>query len=81
MTEQGKHMHYRLKEGVVLVSMCGGFFIFPSRKSGLPSLILSVSSGMAELLMKNTIQDIKPSDEERKKLSRLQKCGFIEEFD
>ena len=75
-------MRYRLKKSIVLFSMCGEFFIFPSRASGFYSpVILSASPELTAVLRQEASAEEKLSEEQWKKLKRLMAAGLIEEFE
>jgi len=74
-------VRYRLKEGVVLLRMCGEHFIFPSRKAkGLVPVILKASPELVSVLRPEgyTVKEV--SMETEKKLKCLVKAGFAEEY-
>lgn len=75
-------MTYRLRKGVVVFSMCGEDFIFPSREADrLPPAILTLTPDLAEALKKGANTDSYGfSPEEQKKLQRLAAAGYIEVY-
>ena len=74
-------MAYCVKTGVVLFDMCGESYLFPTRSSEVKlGFLITVSPAMAGLLRgKNGPEHLKA--EERKKLDRLVKAGFVEGSD
>lgn len=72
-------MKYGLKEGVVLFDLCGESFLFPSRRSGVKlAFLIGAPPALAALLRQETGADEdKLSQEERDKLRRLVKRGFV----
>ena len=74
-------MAYRLKTGIVLFELCGESYLFPSRRSGVHlGFLITVPPALAALLRQEpgaAAQTL--HEEERKKLQRLLKMGFVEE--
>ena len=75
-------MRYRVKKGVVLFSMLGQNYLFPSRKAGIPiAFLVSISDELTSILKEKTdlivMQDL--DMELQKKINRLLKLGYIEE--
>lgn len=72
-------MTYRLRKGVAVFSMCGEYYIFPSREAHeLLPVILAVTPGLAAALRTGEPFDDRGfSAEERKKLERLAAAGYI----
>ena len=75
-------MRYRLKKGVVLFSVCGKCFLFPSREAGnFPPMLLSVTEELASVLSPASPAATRElSPETRKKLQRFAAVGIIEEY-
>ena len=75
-------MRYRLKKGMVLFSVCGEFFLFPSREVGtLPPVILSVSEELAHTLDPTATFSLEGlSRETEARLKRWLSAGIIEEY-
>ena len=73
-------MPYRLKKGVILFSICGKSFLFPSREAdSLPPVILSVSGELLSAL--NSLEPCQDySTETANKLRHLISAGFVEEY-
>ena len=79
-------MNYQVRKGVALFQMCGEYFLFPSRESGIRlPFIISVSDRLAVLLLPETGDETKRqvlsslNEQEKKKLSRLTVLRYIEE--
>ena len=74
-------MGYRLKKGVVLFEMFGEHYLFPSRSSGASlGFLVTASPGLAVYLQSGRGPDMRDlREEDREKLQRLAKLGFVEE--
>ena len=73
-------MKYRLRNGVVLLNICDSCYLFPSRNSGvkLPVIISAPEELVSVLNDQVSILDVK--EEIQKKIKRLMKNGYIEEY-
>lgn len=71
-------MKYRVKDGVVLLSICDSYFLFPSRDSGVSvPFLITADEKLVSILKGNSAGFI--AEETSKKLNRLTKLGYIEE--
>ena len=75
-------MTYKVRHGVVLFDMAGESFLFPSRSSGIKfNYLVRVSPKLAALLRHAPgVKEADLSKEDKKKLMRFLKNGFVEEF-
>jgi len=73
-------MNYKISKGVVLLNICGSYFLFPSRDSGisLPFLV-SATEELASVL-NNCVSDDDIQNSTKQKLQRLLRMGYIEEY-
>ena len=76
-------MNYRIKPGVVTVSMFDKIFLFPSRKANARiSAVISLTPELASYLhqQNDCLNFSMLGSESRDKLKRLETLGYIEEY-